>query len=243
MSKSSLKDLMRDKREGNHFFSAIKQEWSRRDLERAEKYVWSKHVNPSARWFTFDGCPHKGLREASVKKEESKPDWQQKAQVGNYLHSMFQDAAKTIPGLLWDKNSIEVSFYLERFYLSGRADLILNIEGEPVLGEIKIPQRPEGWPWDTYMKTLPEDGHLVQAISCAYGINELNLIDKPINKVAILYFHPGVINGFKEYHRDITPEMLDKVKLLLEHSKMELDNILAGKDDPCSYPLCKEHAK
>lgn len=232
---------MRDKKEGNYFFSAIKQQWSKRDLERSQKYIWSKHVNPSAGWFTFDGCPHKGLREASAGRGESKVENLQKMEVGNYLHDMLQNLAKSIPGLLWTPSSVEVSFYLERFALSGRADLILNIEGEPVLGEIKIPQRPEGWAWDTYQKKLPEESHLVQAISCAYGINELKLIDKPINKVAILYFHPGVVNGFKEYHRDITPEMLDKVILLLKYSKLELDNILAGKDDPCSYPLCKEH--
>lgn len=246
MSKAFLKDLLNDRKSENIFFPAIKQAWAEDSALKAKNHVWSKHINPSSHWFTYDGCPYNGIKEISAPRKASESHQVQNMEVGNYIHSLFQDWSQKIPDFLWDDRSVEFSFFHEKYAFSGRADLILKVNNKPVLGEIKIPQREEGFLWDSYRRILPEQTHETQAVSCAVAINELGLLSKPIEQVVLLYFNPGIPSkkvGFQECLINITEERRAKVKTLLEHSKKELDKYLAGEESYCTYPLCKEHAK
>jgi hypothetical protein len=244
MLKNWLIEAVRDKQKGNFFFPAIKQAWEKESLLRTANYRWSKHINPSAPWFSFSGCPHKGLRDQSKAPQPNDYSKIEKMEIGNYLHDMFQDKSKQVPGLLWNDKGVELPIFWDKYELSGKIDLILNMYGEPVVGEIKIPQREEGFAWSSYKPKLPEETHLTQALVYAYALNEMKLLSKPVKKVLLLYFNPGVSkkgDGYVEVLEELTQEREEQLKLLLDHSKLELDNILAGRDNPCSYPGCKEH--
>ena len=94
---------MRDKREGNFFFSSVRREWEREAQERADNWKLSTHINPSSTWLTFEGCPYEGVRLASKPRKTPEADSIQYMETGNYIHRMFQERAMTIPDLLWPK--------------------------------------------------------------------------------------------------------------------------------------------
>lgn len=260
MSKAFLKSLIKDKANNNFFFSSCKREWARKSAQQAMDNVWSKNINPSAKWLTFDGCPYEGVREASKPRQAYEAWTIQYFEVGNYLHAMFQDLALTLPDLLYpmetflDKEGIdpeklkkhwpEVPLFWEKYRVSLRADLIFLKNGECVVADFKIPQRTDAG-WEAYLKTLPEETHVTQAAIGALALKRLGILDPKY--VAVLYFNPccdpkkGA--GFKECYLPFNKEMEDKTELLLEHTYRELTRLLEGQESSCEYPLCKKHNK
>lgn len=256
MSKAFLKDLLRDRREGNFFFSAIKQEWTKLSLEKSQNFTWSGHINPSHSWMVWDGCPYDGIREAASGRDAREADSIQYMEVGNFFHEGFMKWALNIPGLLWPKPSFptkqendkldrywpEVAFYWDLYCLSGRIDAILNIKGEPAVVDLKIPQ----WSEDRWKKgkaKLPEDTHLCQAALGALALKHMGIMNP--TRIGVLYFNPKINpkgdDGYKECYEPFTAEMEQKTLTLLQYAHKELVLFKDGQNNGCIYPGCKEH--
>ena len=259
MSKTFFKGLMRDKKEGNFFFSSIRNEWARESKERADNWKWSTHINPSSTWLTFEGCPYEGVRLAATPRKASEADSIQYMETGNYIHRMFQERAMTIPDLLWPKPVFatpheneklekawpEWPFYWKEYELSGRADHVLKYKDAPAVIDIKIPQREEGSAWETYKSKLPEPTHMTQSCMGALALKRMG-ISNP-EWVGVVYFNPYIPSqgnkGYVEYYEKFDTLLEEKTMLLLVHAKKERDAFLAGEESSCTYPLCRKHRK
>lgn len=256
MSKAYLKDLLRDRSSGNFFFSTIKQEWVKTSLEKSKDYTWSKNVNPSSTFMTWDGCIWEGMRKQAAEREAKEADTIQYLEVGNFFHEGFMKWAQKIDGMLWEKPVFptkeeneklekawpEVPFYWSKFCVSGRADIILNVKGHPCVGDLKIPQRDKD-SWVKYKSTLPEDTHMCQAAIGALALEEMGILESKY--IAVLYFNPRITpkgdDGYKECYRDFTPQLKSDTLYLVEHSYEERCRIVEGIDVGCTYPKCKKH--
>lgn len=248
---------MRDQRNGSFFFSSIKREWAKQSLERSLNHKWSKNINPSSTWLTWEGCPYEGIREAAKPRKANEAEAIQYMEIGNYLHKMFQERALTIPDLLWDKPAFlsdkeneklnqhwpEIPFMWEEYSVSGRIDLILNKNSQPCVVDLKIPQRLDGPAWVKYRDNLPEDTHMTQSAVGALALKHMGIVAP--KSIGVLYFNPYLPpdkdKNYKECYMDFTPELEAKTLLLIQHAKKELDAFLAEEESSCTYPLCKKH--
>ena len=259
MSKAFLKNLLRDKEEGNFYIASIRREWARASLDKAQNHKWRERINPSSSWLTFSGCPYEGIREAAAPRKVNEADSIQYMEIGNWAHRGLQDWALKIPGLLWPKpvfstqeeqekleaNWPEVPFFWPEYALSGRIDQILSYRGAPAVIDIKIPQRLEGGAWDKYRKGLPEETHMTQSCMGALALKHMGILEA--KWVGVVYFNPFMPSkgsaGYFEKYQEFDSLLEEKTMLLLTHAKKERDAFLAGEESGCSYPLCKKHSK
>jgi hypothetical protein len=256
MSKAFMKDLLKNKQEGNYFFSSIKTAWAKESLERSKEFVYSKHLNPSSSWMTWDGCPYDGIRQQAAGREAMEADKIQYLETGNFFHKGFGEWALKIPGLLWDKPTFTTSeenkkleenwpewpVYWKDYELSLRIDHVLNIKDEPCVVDLKIPQRASEV-WSKYRTTLPEETHMCQAALGALALKRMGIVNP--TRIGVLYFNPRItpkgVDGYKECYRPFDKEIEDRTMVLVEAAYLELTLFLQGKNEGCQYVGCKRH--
>ena len=257
MSKIFLKNLLRDNEEGNFYIASIRREWAKESLARSNSHEWSKNINPSSNWLTFEGCPYEGIREAAGARKANEADTIQYMEIGNWVHRGLQEWAMKVPDLLWPKpifptkkeqdkleaNWPEVPFFWSEYDLSGRIDQIIRYKDAPAVIDIKSPQRMEGSAWETYKKNLPEPTHMTQSCMGALALKRMGILNP--EWVGVVYFNPfiaakGSAGYFEKYQR-FDSLLEEKTMVLLSHAKKEKDAFLAGEESSCSYLLCKKH--
>lgn len=160
--------------------------------------------------------------------------------------------------LLYKYNEIrpEVPVFDTFSGVSGRADAVLNMRGEPVVFDIKTtsvedakfdPKTGE-WEldcWNKYKKKLPSEEHKIQVSIYCYLMNKFNYYDKPVRKAGLGYVNllmkAGESAAEFETYFDFDEAQEKKIGLLLEHLGRERRAYIENKETVCEYPLCRAH--
>lgn len=265
-SKKSLLRQIKDRE--NKFFSSIRYLREHNLKISRSNYSWSSYkykIYPSS-LSSFGMCPKKFIEEDVHVAPNFSIDQSYKMEVGTALHRMYQlDALKTT--MLWeapsftifeeehrnilqeklDANWPEVPIYDAESGISGRADLVLNIDGEPVVFDIKTTSMDKER-WKTYKEEkLPHQAHIVQVSLYIYFMNLYKYYTKKITKGALGYVNiamaPGEENSEKEKYFEYTPEIEMKVDHLVSALSNHREAFLKEKKLDCSYIYCNTHGK
>lgn len=260
--------IRRLKERNNHFFSSIR--FSREyNLDQNKKnHSWANmnyKIYPSS-LSSLHMCPKRFIEEDVHKAPGFNIDLVYRMEVGTYLHRMYQDEAVKLKSLIWDKpdlstfykdtglstSSVNLHEKLQNNWpevpvyhpcgISGRADLILNIDNEPVVFDIKTTTK-EKTLWKDYKNTLPLEPHKIQVGIYIYLMNKYKYYTKKITKGSLGYVNLAMIAGEEgsehEVMFDYTEEMEDSIgKLILELERQKIAYLSSTKVD-CQYPLCR----
>lgn len=209
-------------------------------------------------------CPKRYINEDVHKPPSFTIEVIYKMEVGKFLHLMLQEEAQKINNFLWDDPDFsqlgdlaegmkqkyeqirpEVPVYHKESGISGRADAILRIKGEPVVFDIKTTSiDPEKWA-DGYTKKLPSKEHKLQVGIYCHLINKFKYYSKPVRKAGLGYLNllypAGSTEAEFESYFDFTEELDQRIGLLLEHLAKERTAYLAKEETECTYPYCRAH--
>jgi hypothetical protein len=269
-----------------HFFNAVRFVRQKELLRRKQDWSWEKtgfKIYPTS-LKSFTMCPHRFVREDVHKPPGYNMDALCRMEVGKSLHTMYQTEILQLPNILWelpdfscytqevaDKQKMkleeiwpEVPILCTKSGISGRADAVLNIFGEPVVFDIKTTSvadvqkeldKEGNWTgnwlencWQEYIKqNLPSKQHEMQVFIYCHLMNKLGFYKKKIRKAALGYINLLMDSTNEsaehEVYFDFTEETEAKVELLVEHLALERYNYLEGIDSSCSYPACRAHSK
>jgi hypothetical protein len=138
--------------------------------------------------------------------------------------------------------------------LSGRADIVENFNGEPAILDIKTTcvedikfnkeKELEVDRWAAKKKKYPETKHKIQVGLYAHFMNKYKYYTKPITKIGLAYINytlTGLVESEHECYFDYTPDMDEKLALLLVHLGKERTAFLNGEKSSCEYPYCRAH--
>lgn len=266
-----------------HLASGIRFKRTQELQSKKLSHSWEKNkfkIYPSS-LSSLTMCP-KRFVEVDVHKG---PGWQVETEYsmanGRAIHTMLQTEVQDIKNFLYPAPTFEnvPEFFpgfresLQRKYeiefpevpvadfecgISGRADLILNVRGKPVLVDIKTTHVPdvifnektqefEKDRWATAKKKYPDSKHRIQVAIYAYYMNLYKYYDKPIETAGLAYINtairPGLSEAEHETYFEVTPELLSDVGKLLTSLKAHRTAYLEGKQIPCTYERCREHTK
>lgn len=182
--------------------------------------------------------------------------------VDLYIRKMYRlDAVKT-GGLLWAAPTItdpailkklteswpEVPVWDAASGISGRADLVLDVDDHPCILDLKttsvIPSK-----WEEYtQKPSSEEQYKLQISLYAYFMNKYNYYSKPVKKIGLAYVNllmaPGEEDSEFEVYYDYTEKMDADIASLVEHLTIQRNAYIKEKATvECTYPKCKEHTK
>lgn len=256
----NLKDLLKRSAQGKDsiFFPIIRFNREKAISNKIKLYSWEANdfkIYPSS--LSFDMCPYTYIQEDVHKYKDLGIDISYRAEVGKYLHQMFQDESKDIPDLLWEKPNVpddlkvkldtywpEVPIWDKLTGISGRADLVLNNKGKPVVFDIKTTSvQPSSWEYT--ISKLPSDYHKCQVCIYIYYMNKYKYYDVKIEEGRLGYVNlllPAGASGSEvEVSFKYTDELEQAVELLIEHLIKEKTLFLNKKPSSCTYPNCKLH--
>ena len=141
--------------------------------------------------------------------------------------------------------------------VSGRADLILNLKGEPVVFDLKTTsvldaqKNKEGeWEvdrWAKACKAFPKLEHRIQVCIYAHLINKFKYYSKPVKRCGLGYLNLLMPAGYEpaefETYFDFTDELESKTANLLQHIGKHRLSYINKIEEKCTYPLCRVHAQ
>ena len=254
--KNSILRQLKDE-ESLVFFSNIRFNRQKRRLKERLEYSWKDRdykIYPSSLYIGM--CPYKFIQEEVHKYLDLGENIAYRAEVGKYLHLMYQNESVGIEDFLYKTPKVpktlkkklkdnwpEVPIYDPDLALSGRADLVLNIKNEPVLIDIKTTSQ-DPYMWDKYS---PPVKYKTQIFIYAYYMNKFKYYDKIIKRVGLAVVNitmpPGSEGSEKEFYYDITDNDMKEIETLLKEVKKEKENFLGNITSFCTYTSCKAHGK
>jgi len=140
--------------------------------------------------------------------------------LGLEMQSKMHDIVPEIPVYDWESG------------VSGRADAVLDMYGQPVVFDIKTKsvedvrksKKTNEWEenlWAEAVKKYPSEDHKIQVSVYCYLINKFKFYDKPVRKAGLGYVNllmkAGDPNAEYEVYFDFDEEMEKRIGLLLEH--------------------------
>lgn len=243
------------------FFTQVRDEFSRQIDERKEGYNWGVceyKIYPSTHIQSFVQCPKETIQVKVHEAPNYGIDTKYSFAYGSALHNVYQGAAKTSPTMLYDKPNLPAELQDKAKWIwpevpvqdlpsgtSGRADLVLRMDDEPVPFELKTTASDRD-KWIEDRRKKPNSNHKVQVAIYAHIMNRDNYYDKKIRKcgcgyINFTYAAPGFFENEYEVYFDFTNEMDEKIGSMLEHLALQRDAYLAGEDIPCTFPFCRRH--
>ena len=260
MSKKSLIRQIKDR--NNKFFSALRAYREKEILSDRESYSWKKYsykIYPSS-LRSLNMCPKKFIEEDVHRPPSFDVDQVYKMEVGTALHKMYQSEVLLFQNILWEKPSLQDELLIKKLELnwpevpvwdpqsgiSGRADLVLNLNNEVVIFDLKTTSVDRD-KWDQYKKErLPSPSHIAQVAIYIYLINKYNYYSKKVKKGAIGYVNiamaPGEIGSEYEYYFDYTEDMNTVVEELVHNLIRHRDAYLQNNSClECTYKYCNVH--
>src|SRR5581483_3058799 len=243
----------------SYVVSAIKLLWLRQRERDRRSFVWKGKISPSSLIKGFRTCPKQMIIDAQ-KQSNANIDGIERMEIGKIYHLIMQRDAQDCDDLLWSKPNIPES--LEEFRtkfekhwpevpvmdlearISGRADLVINIQRKPVVVDLKIPQEKDLDKWHEIRDTLPEDSHIAQVCFYIHVMNKYKYYDIPIEMGGIVYYNPYIpeAKGIpeKEYYfnySDFKEDTEDLINHVTQHCIAFSNNV----DLPCAYSKCETH--
>lgn len=258
MSKKFLIRQIKDR--NNKFFSNIRLLRESNLKESRDRYSWSSYnhkLYPSS-FRSFYMCPKRFIEEDVHKAPSFTIDQVYKMEIGTALHKMYQSEILHSKTILWnlpnipenlkkklDDNWPEVPVFDSESGISGRADVVLNVNNEIVVFDIKTTSVDKDR-WESYkLDKLPSQAHLVQVSIYIYLMNKYKYYEKKIKKGALGYVNiamtPGEENSEFEYYFDYTDEIESMVENLISSLKIHRDAYLKNCKVDCTYKYCGVH--
>lgn len=257
--RSLLSDASEEKK---HFFDAIRY-WRQQTAQKQRlTYSWKDNnykIYPSG-LSSVSMCPYRYVHEDVHKPPVFPTEALYKMSVGNALHEMYQNDAMNVERLLWPKPTVpdflqeklesswpEVPVADPESGISGRADLVLDQHGLPVVLDIKTTSIPvEKWNAD-YFKKLPYKNQMLQVGIYIHLMNKYGYYVSRISRGVLGYVNVLLPAGHRdaeiEKYFDYDDTMEENISLLIEHLSKERKAFIEGRGSSCSYPRCRIHAK
>jgi hypothetical protein len=263
---SDLRDILFARTKGHIFFPDWREDIAREAAEEAAE-PWNGWLRPS-RVKTPYCCPHTLIREIAGKQNVSDEASQREPfsvktkiimDIGTAFHRAVQQRMRErMAHKLYGRPNItdpELLKELEEIWPEnpGRDDVlgwtyhvdsVLKCQGEPVIIDWKSTTKDKkDWIKDI---TPPPINYRTQLKIYKYFINKHNYYDKPVRRVALLYFNlsmKGEVVGEHEWSE--TPSLEDDLLIeeMVKHLSAHRTAFLAGADLPCTYSACPTHAE
>jgi hypothetical protein len=180
--------------------------------------------------------------------------------VESYVKKMYSIDALNDSNLLYAKPNIrneislaklekswpEVPIYDPVSGISGRSDLILNVDGKPCVLDLKTtsltPSR-----WDEFLQAPTKVNYELQVNFYGVEMNEQEYYDVKIEKVGIgtvnLLMPAGVEDSEHERYWNLTDEIRDDILNLKSNLARHRNAYLDKTIETCIYSKCREHTK
>lgn len=253
----------RQKDEANSkFFSAVRISKMRQQHVKTRQYSWEAFgykVYPSS-LTSLTMCPKRFVEEDVHVPPNFSEDAIYRMAAGQYFHKLYQDAALVISSeVLWESPNVvdelkqklrdnwpEVPMVDVESGISGRADLVLDIDDSPVPFELKTTSVDVDRWKEGYTDKLPPSNHELQCGLYCHLMNKNKYYAKPITKFGFGYVNllmvPGSPGSEFEVYRDYTQELDDKIGSLISHIARHRTAYMNNKTLlDCEYPNCRLH--
>lgn len=178
-----------------------------------------------------------------------------------YIKQMYKQEASTFKayGLLYNrprdlgpmleeklaKTWPEIPGWEEESGISFRCDLVLNVDGDPGVIDIKTTSvNPDQWTEQLNRYPLPK--HKLQVRFYRHLFNKANYFDKPVRHIGLGYVNllmdAGSEGSEVEFWEDLGSEPDYQVEDLIKHLTKHRTAFLEGRIEGCTYSFCKEHS-
>lgn len=252
-----------------NFFNAVRYKRQQDLVERKMFHSWEKNSHKlypsSIKSLTM--CPHRFIQEDVHKPPSFTPQVVYSLELGKAVHNMLQTEGDKIEGLYWaepdysqyaltsynlmmemmEKRKLihpEVPVWDPLSGISGRADMVLDLGGEPVVFDIKTTSV-EPDKWATKTADLPSEEHKIQVGIYCHLMNKFKLYSKPVRKGGLGYLNmllkPGDPDAEYEVYFDFDSAFEQRIALLVEHLGIQRQQYLSGHESKCEYPYCRAH--
>lgn len=271
--------LIGSKETEKHFFNAVRfkrqQDLTQRKLDHNWEAKGHKLYPSAIKSLTM--CPHRFIQEDVHKPSSFTTQVVYSLELGKSVHEMLQTEGLDIPGLYW--KDVSYAHYPDEFRLkleekrqyiypevpvmdplsgiSGQADMILDLGGNPVVLDIKTTSIEdiktdeskqviiERNRWASKCAALPSEEHKIQVGIYCHLLNKFKILSKPVRKAGLAYVNmllkPGDPDAEYEIYFDFTEEFEARIALLVEHLGLERQHYLNGVESECKYQYCRAH--
>ena len=179
--------------------------------------------------------------------------------LDRYIRIMYKREAENCK-ILWERPRLldeatekklgsswpEIPLFDEESGFSLRTDLVLKVDNEPVILDLKTTSVDSGQWLDGYTDKLPDQAHLIQVRIYRYLLNKHKYYDKPIKKVGLGYINllmkHGTENQEYEVYKDFGEELDTEIEDLITHLSIQRNSWMATKTTKeCCYKRCRVH--
>ena len=277
-----ISDLESQCERDRFFFNAVRYSRDENNRKKKDNYSWAardyKFYPSSLRSLRM--CPYNHVHQEVHKAPDFPLNSVYSMELGTAVHTMLQKQALSVPGLLYQRpnfchmpivHSMEMEAKMQEAWpevpvfdpwswTSGRADLVVNYYGEPVVIDIKTTSHQDvqqekdrktgeySWVfdrWEAKKNSLPSEEHKLQVGIYVTLMNRLKYYDKPITKAGLCYLNlsvkPGDVYAESEHYWEINSDLQAQIEVLLWHLGQERKNYLDKVESSCSYPYCRIH--